>query len=137
MKKMDLDNFCLLWWENEQLLQTLTKSTRREDCTFPWKTRKRNYIETHFLRKSETSSLKLFTSYSFYFQNCLSLQERAKEEKKGKSSERFSVTQTNFDNDASLDVELMKENLTSSLEIDKIKWVLSLSFYLFFTFLRL
>jgi hypothetical protein len=41
--------------------------------------------------------------------------------KKRENSERFSVTQTNFDNDASLDVELMKENLTSSLEIDKIK----------------
>jgi len=50
-EKMDLDNFCLLWWENEQLLQTLTKSTKREDCTFPWKTRKRNYIEKHFLEK--------------------------------------------------------------------------------------
>ena len=60
-----------------------------------------------------------------------------KEQKRNKkeNSERFSVTQTNFDNDVSLDVELMKENLTSSLEIDKIKWVLSLS--LFFTFLRL
>ncbi len=58
--------------------------------------------------------------------------------KKRKNSERFSVTQVNFDNDASLDVELMKENLTSSLEIDKIKWVLSLSFSLFlFTFLKL
>jgi hypothetical protein len=40
---------------------------------------------------------------------------------KKENSERFSVTQTNFDNDVSLDVELMKENLTSSLEIDKIK----------------
>jgi hypothetical protein len=48
------------------------------------------------------------------------LQERTKEEKR-ENSERFSVTQTNFDNDVSLDVELMKENLTSSLEIDKIK----------------
>jgi len=56
----------------------------------------------------------------FYFQNCLSLQERTKEEKR-KNSKRFSVTPTNFDNDVSLDVELMKENLTSSLEIDKIK----------------
>ena len=55
-----------------------------------------------------------------YFQNCLSLQERTKEEKR-ENSERFSVTQINFDNDVSLDVELMKENLTSSLEIDKIK----------------
>jgi hypothetical protein len=47
----------------------------------------------------------------------------ARKNKRGKreNSERFSVTQTNFDNDVSLDVELMKENLTSSLEIDKIK----------------
>ena len=74
----------------------------------------------------------------FYFQNCLSLQERTKEEKR-KNNKRFSVTQTNFDNDASLDVGLMKKNLTSSLEIDKIKWVLSLflSLSLFSTFLRL
>jgi len=58
--------------------------------------------------------------------------------KKEKVANVFSVTQTNFDNDASLDVELMKENLTSPLEIDKIKRVLSLSFSLsLFTFLRL
>jgi hypothetical protein len=51
---------------------------------------------------------------------------------KKENSERFSVTQTNFDNDVSLDVELMKENLTSSLEIDKIK-MSSLSLSLFHT----
>jgi hypothetical protein len=44
-----------------------------------------------------------------------------KKRNKRENSERFSVTQINFDNDVSLDVELMKENLTSSLEIDKIK----------------
>jgi hypothetical protein len=122
---MDLDNFCLLWWENEQLLQTLTKSTKREDCTFPWKTRK-EIILRHIFKKSETSSLKLFTSYSFISKIVFPCKKEQKRNKK-ENSERFSVTQTNFDNDVSLDVELMKENLTSSLEIDKIKWVLSLS----------
>ena len=125
---MDLDNFCLLWWENEQLLQTLTKSTKREDCTFPWKTKKEILLR-HIFKKSETSSLKLFTSYSFISKIVFPCKKEQKRNKK-ENSERFSVTQTNFDNDVSLDVELMKENLTSSLEIDKIKWVLSLSFSL-------
>ena len=84
------------------------------------KNEKRNYIETHFLRKSKISSLKTVQYIISLFPNCFSLQEKQKR-KKGKSSERFSVTQTNFDNYTSLDVELMKENLTSLLEIDKIK----------------
>ena len=130
-EKMNLDNFCLLWWENEQLLQTLTKSTKREDCTFPWKTRKKKLHWDTFLRKSKTSSLKLFTTLFCYFQIAFPCKKEQKR-KKGKSSERFSVTQTNFDNYTSLDVELMKENLTSLLEIDKIKWVLSLSLFLSF-----
>ncbi len=91
--------------------------------------KKKLYWDT-FLRKSETSSLK--THYVILLFPKLSFPARKnKRGKKGKSSERFSVTQTNFDNDASLDVELMKENLTSSLEIDKIKWVLSFSLFLF------
>jgi len=77
----------------------------------------------------------MFNTLFPYFQNCLSLQERTMEEKRKRVTNVFSVTQTNFDNDASLDVELVKENLTSSLEIDKIKRVLSLSFSL--SFLRL
>ena len=90
--------------------------------------KKKLYWDT-FLRKSETSSLKLFTSYSFISKIVFPCKKEQKR-KKRENSERFSVTQTNFDNEASLDVELMKENLTSSLEIDKIKWVLSLSFSL-------
>jgi hypothetical protein len=92
---------------------------------FPEKREKKLYWDT-FLRKSETSSLKLFTSYSFISKIVFPCKKEQKRNKK-ENSERFSVTQTNFDNDASLDVELMKENLTSSLEIDKIKWVLSFS----------
>ncbi len=57
----------------------------------------------------------------FYFPKLSFPARKNKRGKREKNSERFSVTQTNFDNDASLDVELMKENLTSLLEIDKIK----------------
>jgi hypothetical protein len=42
--------------------------------------------------------------------------KKEQKRKKGKSNERFSVTQINFDNYASLDVELMKENLTPPLK---------------------
>ena len=101
---------------------------------FPEK-REKEIILRHIFKEKWNFFSKNCSLVILYFQNCLSLQERTKEEK-GKNSERFSVTQTNFDNDVSLDVELMKENLTSSLEIDKIKWVLSL-FLSFFTFLRL
>lgn len=93
--------------------------------------KKKLYWDT-FLRKSETSSLKLFTSYSFISKIVFPCKKEQKRNKK-ENSERFSVTQTNFDNDASLDVELMKENLTSSLEIGKIKMSslsLSLSHFL-------
>ena len=100
---------------------------------FPEK-REKEIILRHIFKEKWNFFSKNCSLVILYFQNCLSLQERTKEEK-GKNSKRFSVTQTNFDNDVSLDVELMKENLTSSLEIDKIKWVLSLS--LSFTFLRL
>ena len=93
-EKMDLDNFCLLWWENEQLLQTLTKSTKREDCTFPWKTRK-EIILRHIFKKSETSSLKLFTSYSFISKIVFPCKKEQKRNEK-ENSERFSVTQTKF-----------------------------------------
>ena len=96
---------------------------------FPEK-REKEIILRHIFKKKWNFFSKNCSLVILYFQNCLSLQERTKEEK-GKNSERFSVTQTNFDNDVSLDVELMKENLTSSLGIDKIKWVLSLSLFLF------
>jgi len=96
---------------------------------FSLKNEKKKLHWDTFLRKSETSSLKLFTSYSFISKIVFPCKKEQKRNKK-ENSERFSVTQTNFDNDVSLDVELMKENLTSSLEIDKIKWVLSLSFSL-------
>ena len=96
---------------------------------FPEK-REKEIILRHIFKEKWNFFSKNCSLVILYFQNCLSLQERTKEEK-GKNSERFSVTQTNFDNDVSLDVELMKENLTSSLEIDKIKWVLSLSLSLF------
>jgi len=83
-------------------------------------------------REKEIILRHIFTSYSFISKIVFPCKKEQKRNKK-ENSERFSVTQTNFDNDASLDVELMKENLTSSLEIDKIKMSslsLSLSHFL-------
>ncbi len=96
--------------------------------------RKRNYVKTHFLRKSKISSLKTVQYTLFpYFQIVFPCKKEQKR-KKEKVVNVFSVTQTNFDNDANLDVELMKENLTSPLEIDKIKRVLSFFFLSFSLF---
>jgi hypothetical protein len=88
------------------------------------KNEKKEITSRNIFKKKWNFFSKNCSLVTLYFQNCLSLHERTKEEKR-ENSERFSVTQANFDNDVSLDVELMKENLTSSLEIDKIKWVLS------------
>ena len=98
---------------------------------FPEK-REKEIILRHIFKKkrnffSKNCSLVILFISKIVFP-CKKEQKRNKKE----NSERFSVTQTNFDNDVSLDVELMKENLTSSLEIDKIKWVLSLSLFLSF-----
>jgi hypothetical protein len=99
---------------------------------FPEK-REKEIILRHIFKKkwnffSKNCSLVILFISKIVFP-CKKEQKRNKKE----NSERFSVTQTNFDNDVSLDVELMKENLTSSLEIDKIKWVLSLSLSFFHT----
>ena len=92
--------------------------------------KKKLYWDT-FLRKSEISSLKNCSLVILFISKIVFPCKKEQKRKKGKNSERFSVTQTNFDNDVSLDAELMKENLTSSLEIDKIKMSsLSLSFSL-------
>ncbi len=101
---------------------------------FPEKREKEIILRHIFKEKWNFFSKKLFTSYSFISKIVFPCKKEQKRNKK-ENSERFSVTQTNFDNDVSLDVELMKENLTSSLEIDKIKRVLSL--FLSFTLLRL
>ena len=111
--------------------------SRPNEKTVPFpENEKRNYIETHSLRKSENFFSKNCSIHYFLIFKIVFLCKKEQRRKKGKSNERFFCNSINFDNYEVYGVELMKENLTPALKIDKIK-MSSLSLYLsLFTFLR-